>query len=449
MNCLSRLAQILARGAGCLLMAVPALPGALCAPAAQAPSRFGIDAPELARLGEHAVGVRTLRLVERDQPSVLEFDATRGEAPLRDRVLVVEVWYPAAAGTRGRPASYTGDIADEQNPKTFRFTVPGIAYRNAPPERQRWPLVVVSHGFSNAPAAMTWLTENLASKGYVVAAIGHADPSITQRANAAEPILRRALDIAFVSAELRRSLGEEGLVDPDRVALVGYSFGGYGVLTAGGARLDPKGPLALGVPGGLLLPFVEGGAREAEAHVPGVRAVVAIAPWGGGKIAAWSAQGLQALSAPVFMIGGTDDRTVGYRDGPRALFEGMVHADRYLLSFREAGHRIGLNPPPASTQDRLWRFDWFADPVWRAERVNAINAHFISAFLDRYVKDDASRQPYLDVAVSDINQGVWPGAGPSYYGAYSPGSGEVTLWKGFQDRHATGLELLHLAPAAP
>ena len=52
-------------------------------------------------------------------------------------------------------------------------------------------------------------------------------------------------------------------------------------------------------------------------------------------------------------------------------------------------------------RSRLWDQDWFADAVWSADRVVGINLHFITAFLDRYVKDDASRAAYLDGLVPD------------------------------------------------
>jgi hypothetical protein len=122
------------------------------------------------------------------------------------------------------------------------------------------------------------------------------------------------------------------------------------------------------------------------------------------------------------------------------------------LTFKEGGHAIGLNPVPDAMRKQLWDQDWFEDPVWRKERLNAINAHFITAFLDRYVKDDETRSAYLDVPVAESSDGVWPAppapAAPPAYDAYSPGPPQATLWKGFQQRHAEGLELLH-ALAAP
>ena len=60
------------------------------------------DAPELAKRGEYAVGVRTLDFVNPGQLDVLH--VTDGQAATYDRPLTVEVWYPAAVGTDNRRA---------------------------------------------------------------------------------------------------------------------------------------------------------------------------------------------------------------------------------------------------------------------------------------------------------------------------------------------------------
>jgi predicted dienelactone hydrolase len=330
------------------------------------------------------------------------------------------------------------------------FSVPGIAVRDAPPvlSAAGYPLVVVSHGYSNDPAAMTWLTENLASKGYVVAAIRHEDPPITDRSKFGEPLLRRPLDIVFVTDSLRASLAAEHLVDSSRTALIGYSMGGYGVLTAAGASLDPAGPPTHYVAGGLLQPYVRGGALQEAVTVKGLAAVVAISPAGGGTLAAWGTEGLQGIKAPLLLIAGDADRTVDYATGARAIFNAATNAQRYLLTLKEAGHSIGLSPAPEAMRKRLWDQDWFEDPVWKKERVNAINVHFITAFLDEYVKDDSARAAYLNVKVPESSEGVWPmTTPPPAYDAFSPGTGDVTVWKGFQRNHAAGLELLQAAAA--
>jgi len=419
------------------------------------PGRFGVDAPELAPLGSYAVGVRTLHLGEPAQPDVLAFDSASGKAPKHVRELTVDLWYPAAPRPGAAVAVYSAQFPSEPPLPPASFSVTGLAVRDAPAAGKAFPLVVVSHGYSNDPAAMIWLTENLASKGYVVAGIHHDDPPITDRAKFIGPLLRRPLDIAFVTRSLQRMLGQEGLIDPTLTALIGYSMGGYGVLTAAGATLDPQGPPTQMVPGGLLLPYVRGGAQAGDVTVQNLKAVVAISPAGGGTLKAWGADGLRDLDTPMLLIQGDHDRTVDYATGARAIFEGAVNAPRYLLTLIEAGHSIGLNPPPASMRKRLWDQEWFQDPVWRAERVNAINAHFITAFLDRYVKGDESRAAYLNLPVVRSSDGSWPvpapGAAVIPYEAYSPGSPGITVWKGFQRSESAGLELLRLGtgPSAP
>ena len=411
------------------------------------PSVFGVDAPELARLGPFSVGLRTLSFVDRNQPDLLAMGPDSTTIPRHDRKLTVDVWYPATIRPNATRETYHGSLPSEPPASPATFTVPGIAVRNASPAGTAYPLVVVSHGYSNSTAAMTWLTESLASKGYVVAAIEHDDPPITDRGQYPQLLLRRPLDIAYITGALQQALAAQHLIDPARTALVGYSMGGYGVLTAAGATLDPTGPPTKSVPGGLLMPYVRGARQSGALIVKSLKAVVAISPAGGGTLAAWGTDGLRGIHVPLLLIAGNNDRTVDYATGARAIFDSATHSRRYLLTFKEAGHALGLNASPASMRGRLWDEDWFEDPVWRKERISAINVHFITAFLDRYVRDDSSRDAYLDVRTADSDGGVWPAQSSLHYDAYSPSEGAITVWKGFQRNHAAGLQLLKAAPA--
>ena len=426
-----------------LLLMVPAI--TVASPAAGPPSQPGIDAPELAHLGTLAVGVRTVTLVQRDQPDVLAFDPQSRTAPRRDRRLTVDIWYPAEARPGAAAETYSATLPSEIPDPPANFSVPGLAVRGAAPVAGRHPLVVVSHGNGNATAALSWLTENLASKGYVVAAIRHEDPPFGDRSKFPQVLLRRPLDIAFVAAALQDALGSEGLIDPARTALIGYSMGGYGVLTDAGAALDPSGPIVKLVPGDLLLPYASGGAARVAVFVHGLKAVVAISPWGG-VLGAWGSGGAREISAPLLLIAGDHDRTADYVTGARAIFETATAVQRYLLTFKNGGHNLGLAPVPETMRDRLWDLDWFEDPVWRKDRIVAINLHMITAFLDLYVRGDRSRAAYIDGLVQNSSDGIWPADRPARYDAYSPGTDGITVWKGFQRRHAEGLELRHAIP---
>jgi predicted dienelactone hydrolase len=415
-------------------------------------SQPGVDAPALARLGPYTVGVRSITLVEPAAPDVLAYDKAKGAAPLKTRPLVVEIWYPAKPAPDAPRVVYRGDLPSEAAGARAAFTFAGVAVRDAPAEKGApYPLVVMSHGFSGTPIAMSWLAENLASKGYVVAAPHHEDPPLTDPAGFVAPLLLRPLDIAFVAHTVQaRARGQDvffsGLVDPDRVALAGYSMGGYGVLTAAGAALSPASSAI--VPGGYLTAYALGGPKAKDLHIDGLKAVVAISPAGGaGTVRAWDPAGLAQLRTPTLFIVGDQDKLVGYDPGVKSIFEGAVNAPRDMLVYSNGAHSIGMNGAPEAMRHKLWDLDWFEDPVWRKERVIGVNLHMITAFLDLYVKGDKSRAAYLDLVPSS-NDGVWPPPPEGApYGGYSPGSGGITVWKGFQRVHSAGLAFYHLDPA--
>jgi predicted dienelactone hydrolase len=430
-----------------VLLALLSAPGQ-----AQPPARPGVDAPELAALGPHGVGVRSIALIEPDTPDVLAHGPAKGAAPLKDRRLDVDIWYPAKVKPGAPSVVYADHLPSEVKGETVAFTQAGLATRDAAPDGKSYPLVVMSHGYSGTPVAMSWLAENLASKGYVVAAPHHRDPPINEPGGFAEPLFLRSVDVAFVAHALQSKArrGEAffgDLIDPDRVALAGYSMGGYGVLTAAGALVSPA---AAGiVPGGALTAYAKGGPKAKDLHIDGLKAVVAISPAGGSAaLNFWNADGLAALRAPTLFLVGDQDRVVGYAPGVKSIFDAAVNAPRYMLVFENGGHSIGMNGAPDTMRSRLWDLDWWEDPVWRKERVIGVNLHMITAFLDLYVKGDQTRAAYLDLSPSS-NDGKWAAVSGGDYAAFSPGAGGITVWKGFQHDHAIGLEFFRAAPAKP
>jgi predicted dienelactone hydrolase len=406
------------------LSALTPLPLAAEQPAA----RPGIDAPALAPLGPYGVGFATQQMGQ------------------HGRLLATSVWYPARDAA-GSAITYNSALVGPDGSPT-PFTLQGIAMAKAPPATGRFPLVILAHGFNDTPEVLAWLAENLASKGYVVVAPAFRDPPKFDAPSAMFSFAHRPIDVAVIAAEAqaRAAAGQAPFAhaDADRTALIGYSMGGYGVLTAAGASLDPA--LASATQG-FMAPYVQGGAKAGDLKVAHLKAVVAISPASRlGKLAMFSPHGIAAIQAPTFFIVGSQDHVVGYEPGVRTLFEAEVNAPRYLLTFREAGHDIALSPAPASMRHRLWDQDWFEDPVWSKTRVIGIEAHFITAFLDRYVKGDAAKATYTDGLVPNSDDGVWPSP-PDSYGAFSPGPPAATLWKGFQPAHAAGM-MLEFKPAA-
>ncbi|QOY88998.1 alpha/beta hydrolase family protein [Paludibaculum fermentans] len=420
----------------------------------------GADAPELARRGAHSVGVRTLELVHSGQVDILKFDRESGKAPTYDRPLTVEIWYPATipAGQQEQ-TSYQSALpgnAPAGTPKTFEIA--GKALRDAPAEQgQAFPLVVVSHGYPGSRTFLSYLTENLASKGYVVAAIDHTDSVFGAVKGFQSTLLNRSLDQLFTVEALAKLAGASdnflhGLLDASRVAIVGYSMGGYGALASGGAGYSAASAIARMVPGGYFNKLLAGSPEFEGLHRENLKAIVAIAPWGGQPPQnAWDKAGLAGIRVPSLFIDGDQDDISDYAAGVKPAFEGAVHSDRWMLVYENARHNVGGNPPPPEALAEFSTQESFDEPVWRKDRIAAINQHFITAFLDLQLKGDESRRAYLDVPVVRSNDGAWPLArGERPGAAYNQGTGKdgQTYWKGFQRRWALGLQLHHLTPAA-
>jgi len=411
----------------------------------------GVDAPELARRGRYSVGVRTIEVVHPAQVDILHFDKAMGKAPLYDRPLTLEVWYPATIPT-GKEERTTYESAMPGNPdrlppgmpKTFRIA--GKALRDAPPVTgERFPLVVVSHGYPGSRTFLSYLTENLASKGYVVAAIDHTDSVDGAVREFQSTLLNRANDQLFTI----QALGERsekaddflhGLLDASRVAIVGYSMGGYGALASAGAGYSKKSAPMAYVPGGYFEEWTAGNSKFDAHDRKNIKAMVAIAPWGAQPpYNLWDDQGLAGLRIPSLFIAGDQDDVSGFEPGTKRVFEHAVHSDRCLLVFENANHNVGGNPPPPEVMGDFVTREHFDEPVWRKDRIVAINQHFITAFLDLYLKNDESRRAYLHPVAEKSNDGKWPvKQGESTGAAVSDGA---TYWKGFQRRWALGLEM--------
>lgn len=395
------------------------------------------DAPELASRGTYKVGVRTVEFINKNQVDILHSKA--GADTLYDRLLKVEVWYPAII-PRGKKEievydATLGIFKDTARP-LIPFTFNGRALRNAAPDVSsgKFPLIIVSHGYPGSRLLLTYLTENLASKGYVVVAIGHTESTYSDRAGFQSTLLNRPKDILFVLNQvtaLSKANSKSflaGIADADNTALIGYSMGGYGVLNAAGAGYSDKFDTAFSK--------MTGGSKALEIRTADnpefkasydtrIKAVVAFAPWGMER-GIWDTAGLQELKVPVFFIAGSLDDISGYEKGTKAIFTGAVNANRYLLTYVNGRHNIAPNPPPPESLKPGVAFDeyyHYAEPTWNSYRLNNINQHFVTAFLGIYLKQK-EYEKYLSLPIN---------------------SNEKT-WSGFKPRTSTGLELLHAMP---
>lgn len=399
------------------------------------------DAPALAAFGEHAIGVRTLALVNPDQVDVLR--AQPGEPlPRYDRPLTVELWYPAA-GAPSAPGSQAFEVLTRDG--TTIATLYGRARRDAAPATADapFPLVILSHGYPGNRFLLSHLGENLASKGYVVASIDHTDSTYADQAAFGSTLLNRALDQLFTIDALADHSGAAegdlaGLIDADRSAIIGYSMGGFGALNAVGAGFT-EASVGFGfAPPNEALRVRQAGDEAFLASLdPRVRAIIPIGPWGM-QVGFWDEAGLAGIETPVLFMAGSIDDVSDYERGIRALFESSRNAERYLLTFENANHNAAA-PIPAPREVPPETFGHYADAVWDTTRMNNIAQHFATAFLGVHLQGDASLAPYLDL-VEDA------GAGVVARDDDGEPTDEHTYWRGFPDRTAVGLRLERLQP---
>jgi predicted dienelactone hydrolase len=404
-------------------------------------------APELGAFGPHDIGVRTLTATDKNRPDILN---TKEGAPTAryDRTLTLEAWYPATLAA-GQKAG--GEYRVITRDGSTMATLHGKAVRDAAVRNVAgsgpYPLVIISHGYPGNRFLMSHIGENLASKGFVAVSIDHKDSTYDDQKAFASTLYNRPFDQLFVVNEIDR-LGKAGsgsflssVVDASRTALIGYSMGGYGVVNSiGGGYSAASVAFGTSPPNKLLAERSAANAEYQKARDPRIKAAIAIGPWGM-QAGFWDAEGLAGIRTPMLIVAGSADSTSGYEKGPRAIYQGAINADRYLLTFLNANHNAAAPiPAPAEVYGDLNSFTHYADAVWDNARMNNIFNHFATAFLSIHLKGEQDKQSYLDV-IPNGKDGVYAidrdgKAGPTH-----------TYWKGFKRTTAVGLMLEHAAPA--
>lgn len=408
------------RGFGLLLLVMLA-----ASPPTQAETRIDrirFDAPELAAYGSYPIGVRTLKMVNSGQIDMMKLDPSQpkpASLPRYDRPLTVEVWYPAEADAQGTTV-LKALLRDGKTEATLR----GRAVRDAAPAKdaKALPLVILSHGFPGNRFLLSPLAENIASKGYVVASIDHTDSTydtLSER-SFASTLVNRSLDQHFVLNQMGSSF-LKGKVDTDNVAVIGYSMGGYGTLITAGATLTKA---AIGsadkrwsAPFGTL-------AKELP-YDPRVKTAIVFAPAGWSK-GMFDAESMKGIRVPMLFVGGSLDDVVGYDNGFRPSWAAATNVERTLLTFENGGHNSAPLIPDPEEADKIDPergvnlLAHYLDAVWDPVRLDNVAEHFVTAWLGKYLRNDAAMNAYLDL-------------GP-----------DPALWKGFPENTARGLKFERL-----
>lgn len=272
------------------------------------------------------------------------------------------VWYPAAG--KEQPFSYT------RASQGLR----GSVAPDAPPAAcPRVPLVLFSHGLGGCALQSTFLTEEIARRGYVVAAPDHRDAATCsiddeglrlQNIRTEQPLLDparwddrselgRLEDLRAAIARVADDAALKRIADTARVGAVGHSLGGYAVLGLAGAWPTWR--------------------------TPEVRAVVALSPF----VTPFIAHGtLARLAAPVMYQGAELDWGITPNmEGGNGAFAASP-APKYYVKLRGGTHVEWTNLACLGQPG--------AAACIEARPNAALIVRYTAEFLDRHLKDGAA-----------------------------------------------------------
>jgi predicted dienelactone hydrolase len=251
--------------------------------------------------------------------------------------LAVQVWYPSRQ-EEGILHAYGG-----------LFTA-GIALQSPAPDcTETRPVLAFSHGYTAISYQSFFLTEHLASQGWVVVAPDHRGNTFWDNSEHKIALaLRRPIDIRdtvdWLFDELAGADGDLwGCVEPEAgYAISGHSFGGYTTLATAGALIDLDSAVAFCAETdewmcGDLETWVEAGGALGV-HDLGDDRVWAALPMAHAGFEVLSA-GLANISVPALVMGGGLDTGTTMEDQIRPAYEAMSSAEpRYLAEIEQAGH---------------------------------------------------------------------------------------------------------------
>jgi predicted dienelactone hydrolase len=299
----------------------------------------------------------------------------------RDRPVEVKVWYPVEGSLRDSSMSY--DLAFRGRARKGAEYLEGAAPR---------PLIMLSHGDRGSSVDQSWLAEELAADGYIVAAVSHW--LNTWKKNTPEATLKvwdRPKDIRFTMDELLAHEVWGPRIDAQRIGAAGHSAGGYTSLALAGAIYSPlqmskyceaqAGARECNLGDGADLESIDFTQSKASYRDSRIKAVVAMAPALGPGIKPGS---LAELDIPVLVIAAEDDALLKYELNAEVYAKHVPRAE--ILILPKGGHFVFM--PECTFMGKVFtyfhRFDICgrranvveARPVLHAQVAQAAKAFF-------------------------------------------------------------------------
>ncbi len=253
----------------------------------------------------------------------------------QQRPLHVALWYPTATAA---PL-----LTSAENPVFQGLT----SIKDASPTNTAHPLVVLSHGYRGNWRNLSWLVSSLVDQGYIVAAPDHpGTTSFDQRPTEAAKLWERPHDLSRVIDGLTGDNTLAGAVDPQRIAAIGHSLGGWTVTALAGARYSPQryleecrllpNPRLCGLAPELGITPQNQDSLSADLRDPRVKAVVALDP---GLVRGFTPESLSAVQTPTLILGaGTNIASMPVEQESGYLEAHLPPATSHLQVIADASH---------------------------------------------------------------------------------------------------------------
>ena len=231
---------------------------------------FRLPAPT----GSYLVGTRILQISDSDKP---------------DRQMVVQLWYPASPSHEPFASYRRREETTRQS--SYQAVLPTNSRLHAPVANGLFPLLLFSPAWGGRRTQNTYLVEDLASHGFVVAAIDHpgnSGPTLYEDGHVDQPATGEAMDLATLNldqinahgaSEVERQTADEIAVlntlgrmsqdpgspfyrhlDLTRVGAFGHSIGG--AVAAAAAIKDDRIKAALDLDGSFFGQMQRDGLRK-------------------------------------------------------------------------------------------------------------------------------------------------------------------------------------------
>jgi len=220
---------------------------------------MSIDFPEVT--GQYAVGTTSYHWVDNNR--LEKYDPN----PSAKRELMVQFWYPSVKNTQVNFAKYQSDALKKElidagfTLNNFRgldkIRSNAILQVSIFPAKEKYPVVIFSHGFGMSRFLYSAICEELASRGYIVVGIDHPYAAELVRFPDGREVYQNAQniedklinlnaaisDVSFVIDNLETINAQEestfyNKLDLTRIGIFGHSFGG--IVTTHICRTEPR-----------------------------------------------------------------------------------------------------------------------------------------------------------------------------------------------------------------